>query len=544
MQAEITTVPEPQRTRSERRAPRRRGFGRWIGLLVVAVVLVPLVASAVNMIVRGGGYHPWGDLALFELTVRDVGHHAVLVGAYSRFGWWHPGPLEFYLLAVPYRIAGEWSGGLTLGALLLNAASIVGIAYVAHRRGGRRLVLWALLVTMLLVRTFGTSAVRNPWNPYVTVLPCLLVIMLGWSLVEGDRWSAPLFVATGTFLVQAHVEYAPLVGMLGVVGLAVLVGRELRLRGRAGLRPLGVALGVSLAVGIALWVPPVVDQLTHRPGNLGVLIRFFREHHPGHSGSVAYHVIARELSWRPNWLVHWGPIKVTSGEIDTTHTPLPLALVAIAVALVLSWRRAPSARNLLLVVVASWAVAFVSVTHVVGPLYAYLLRWLDALGAVTWLAVGWALWSVVPRKRQNAIAPVLGSVLVAGVAAAAIVASVAAARSPIPYAAQSRMLGRLETPVLAAARPGKGVVVLRRDDSAYAAATVSGVMVELERHHIPVRVDARDDPALKALFDSGRLYSGQPVRTTLTITAGGKVPSGSGSPIATADGVSVLRSSG
>src|SRR5689334_6699276 len=169
MQAETTTAPEPPRTRAERRAPKERASRRPLAMVLVAIVLVPLVASAVNMVVRGGNYHPWGDIALFELTVRDVGHHAVLVGAYSRFGWWHPGPLEFYALALPYRLVAGWSGGLPVGALLINGAAIVGIAYVAHRRAGTRLVLWALLVTVLLVRTFGTNAVRYAWNPYVTV---------------------------------------------------------------------------------------------------------------------------------------------------------------------------------------------------------------------------------------------------------------------------------------------------------------------------------------------------------------------------------------
>ncbi|HEY7134519.1 MAG TPA: hypothetical protein VIB48_05590 [Acidimicrobiia bacterium] len=544
MQAQTTTAPEPPRTRSERRAPKARASRRRLGIVLVAIVLVPLVASAVNMIVRGGSYHPWGDLALFELSVRDVGHHAVLVGAYSRFGWWHPGPLEFYLLAVPYRLVAEWSGGLALGALLINGAAIAGIAYVAHRRAGTRLVLWALLVTMLLIRTFGTNAARNPWNPYVTVVPCLLVILLGWSLVEGDRWSAPLFAATGTFLVQAHVEYAPLVGVLGIGGLVVLVVRELRGHGRAGLRTVAAPLGISLAIAVVLWIPPVVDQVTNQPGNLGVLIRFFREHHPGHSASVAYHVVARELSWRPSWLVHWGPIHAATGEVDTSRAPLPFALLAIAAALVATWRRAPSARNLLLVVLASWAVGFWSVTHVVGPLYPYLLRWLDALGAATWLAIGWAVWSVLPRRRQNAFAPALAIVLVTGLVAASVVATVAAARSPIPYAAQSRTLTKLQKPVLAAARGKNGVVVVRRDDSAYAAATVSGVMLMLERHGIPARVDARHDPALQVLYDPRRLYDGQPVRAVLTVTAGGKAPPGSGTPVATADGVSVLRSEG
>jgi len=33
------------------------------------------------------------DQALTEIWIRDVGRHAVTLGPYSRFGWFHPGPL-------------------------------------------------------------------------------------------------------------------------------------------------------------------------------------------------------------------------------------------------------------------------------------------------------------------------------------------------------------------------------------------------------------------------------------------------------------------
>jgi hypothetical protein len=543
MQAHTTTRSRAAHTSPSSSTRRARSTARRVALVALGLALLPLLVSAIGIVVRGGSLHPWGDQALLELDVRDVGRHFVLTGAYSRYGWRHPGPFEVYLLALPYRLVGERSIGIYLGALLVNGAAIVGIAHVARRRAGTALVVWSMFVTLLLVRTFGPNAVRNPWTPYATVIPCLLMILLGWSLVDGDAWSLPLAVATGSFLVQSHIEYTLLVLVLVGGGLVVLLARALAEAGRPRVGRLVKATLIAAAVGVVLWIPPVVQQVTHHPGNLGLLVRFFRDQHPGHSISTALHVIAAEWSWRPNWLVHWGSVRPTTGELDTASAPVPVMLAVFLAALAASWRRAPSARNLLLVVAASWAVAVLSVTHIVGPLYPYLLRWLDALGAATWLAVGWALWTSLASVRER-ITPAFAAIVAAGLAVIAIVASVASARAPIPYPPESRVLAQIEKPVVAAVRTGSGVVVLRRDDTSYAAATLAGIALELERHHVPVRIDVRSDGPLGALFTRSRLYGRERVRAMLTVTAGGHVPPGSGNPVASADVISVLRGPG
>ena len=108
---------------------------RWAFPGAIALTVLPLVVSAIAL-VAGSTYRPIADDAWIELQIRDIGHHAVLLGPYSRFGWFHPGPLLYYVLWLPYRLAGSSGASLAIAALTLNGLVVVAIAFVARRRGG------------------------------------------------------------------------------------------------------------------------------------------------------------------------------------------------------------------------------------------------------------------------------------------------------------------------------------------------------------------------------------------------------------------------
>ena len=91
----VIATREGDRTRSHPRSRRRfapRGF-----LITLGLSLLPLLVSAVTLVVDvGRSYVPdRADYAYTELLTRDVGHHPVLTGLYSRTDWNHPGPALF-----------------------------------------------------------------------------------------------------------------------------------------------------------------------------------------------------------------------------------------------------------------------------------------------------------------------------------------------------------------------------------------------------------------------------------------------------------------
>ena len=159
------------RFRSRPASLRSTSSGRLFGV-ALGLTLLPLLVSGIALVVDvGNSYLPTADYAYTELLTRDVGHHQVLTGLFSRQEWNHPGPALYYLLALPYRLTGGASIGLHLGVLLINAAAIAGMAAIARRRGGTPLMLLTLVGCGLLVRSLGIEVVGNPWNCFMPSCP-------------------------------------------------------------------------------------------------------------------------------------------------------------------------------------------------------------------------------------------------------------------------------------------------------------------------------------------------------------------------------------
>ena len=85
----VAAAFEPRRDQRRIGATLRRGTqdGRVVFWGALAVALVPFVVSAVAVLVGARGYTSFGDNALTELTVRDVGRHAVEVGVWVQKGF-------------------------------------------------------------------------------------------------------------------------------------------------------------------------------------------------------------------------------------------------------------------------------------------------------------------------------------------------------------------------------------------------------------------------------------------------------------------------
>ena len=158
----------------------------------------------------------------------------------------------------------------------MQGIGVVLLAWASYRRAGTTFML--LMLGALGLAYTGLDDLgqfTHAWNPYAALPYFVLFLVLVWAAALGNRWSIVGTLAAGTFVVQCHVGYSPLV--LVALAWAAILGRR-RTAHAAGRRaPLVGGARVRLAMLVVLWLPPVIQELRDRPGNLTALWDYFRE---------------------------------------------------------------------------------------------------------------------------------------------------------------------------------------------------------------------------------------------------------------------------
>jgi hypothetical protein len=483
----------------------------WLLVLLLVVPLLVLIGQ--TRFDLGGRYHAPGDFAAIELLTRDVVRHPPLVGLYSRVDWHHPGPMFFYVLALPYRLLGSDSAALDSGAVIVNGAALVATVWIARRRGGLALMCCTLLGLSLLVHGLGPDFIRSPWNPSLPVLPFALMTFLVWSMLEQDAWALPAGVVVATFLVQTHVGYVLIALPMLLLGIVALLAYGRRGE-QARLSVIG-ALLISIGVGVVLWIPPIIDQFTNTPGNLGRVVNYFQ--HPDdktHSFLQAWRLVAGEFSRKAEWLHGAQQLSpFAAGQHPFTFgIPAPLLLIPFGLAGVVFWRRhMSSGLRLMLVIAVAFASGVLAAMRTVGPLLAYRVQWTWVIGALAMVATVWAVWSAITARWPWAQSRVLVPVTVVALVGIGVANTVDAADAGMPIGDLTPKMNSAVTEFIPKLPPGPGVIVVRNptlDGYFY-----PGVVLALEQHHIPVRIES--DPL--HLLGSHRVYRGGPVRAAISV---------------------------
>ena len=525
------------------------------------LALLPFAVAAVHLVLRAGDFFTSGDLALMEMQVRDITHHPVLVGLYSRDTWSHPGPMLFYLLAPFYWLTGGSPVGLYLGGLAINAGAVAGMAHIARRRGGTPLLLCTLLAVGLLVRTFGGDRFADPWVCYVTVLPFALLLFLTWSMMSGDRWALPASVVVGSFLAQTHVGFLPIALPLVLWGAVWLAWPNLRARlerrrvaavvpatsdggadplddhppeAETTTEPTGRSLRwyVALSLGLAfvLWLPPLLDLAFSTPSNAGDIVRWFTEAKGGvRTLGNGWHVITGQFGWHPEWIV--GKRRCTWGTCEapyTYHSPFPWLLIIAGVAAVALWRHRPSSRGMIVTFGLAVVLGIVAVARTIGPIVDYRYYWTWVPGMVGAALILWAGWVMVTRRRAELGDRLLAPLAMVGLAVLSVVNVVVATTAGIPHEVDSTITRTLLPAVLDTLReeggPDDGVVVMGYPFGA-GMFWARGLTVQLERRGYDVRIGRRTDD-----LGDHRYHRDEPVQAQLWVLSGNGVESGLRNP--------------
>lgn len=405
-----------------------------VAAILTAIVIWPLLdagRAALELVWR-----PSGDWAVLTMRVEDVGRDTPLVGPYSRFGWNHPGPLMYWLLAFPYHLFGDRPEALLAAAATLNVLTVAALSAVAWRRGRLPLVALTMTATAILIHAMGPAMIRDPWNPFITLLPLALTVFLVWSVIEGDFWMWPPLAFLVSFELQSHIGYLPMLAMLGVSVFAIAWRRKsLNTLLPTSTKQRWWVLGLSSAVIFGCWLPVLLDQVAGT-GNLGAIARYFLTNGDSPAGfSTAFHVAADQLQFpSAPWLGRSELAGLDGALLGSGLAALVVPILSMAGSLWLAVRmRVLAALRLQLVVIAIALGGLIATARVTGPLFDWVVRWWWVIACLWWLSIIWALWSVLyERITTKSLQRIATGLLAAGATVVTL-----AATGPITSATSS-----------------------------------------------------------------------------------------------------------
>lgn len=248
-----------------------------LGMLVAFPLLVALA------VLKHPRWYPLWDQATTEMQLRDVGtRHTPLTGVGGLLGLpddlqgSHPGPLSFYLMWPVYRLLGSSAWAMQAAAAWVNITAVAVILWLVSRRRSLGFLVGTAAALALLTLAYGAEALTKAWAPHTPIMWWMVLLVACWCVLCDDLPILPVAVFAGSFCVQTHSSYVfPTLGLLVLAfgGAWLDVYRRRADRGLLG-RTAKWSL-VAAGVGVAVWIPPVLEQLITPRGNLSILWRHF-----------------------------------------------------------------------------------------------------------------------------------------------------------------------------------------------------------------------------------------------------------------------------
>ncbi len=481
---------------------------RWLLPAALVAVTAPLLVAVVAQ--RSAGWHPVFDLAMTELRVRDVGgRHSPLIGLQGRIGpdGSHPGPLSFYLLAPVYRLLGSSAFALQAATAAVHAAAAATALLVVSRRRDGRVLLAVALVVLLLIQGYGLGALTEPWNPQLPLLWFAAFLVAAWAVVDGDLPMLIPAVVAASICAQTHVPYlAVTVGVGGMVLVAAIV--HLRQRRDDETRGAWRWIAAGGALGLVLWMPPLIDEVVHEPGNLTKLVDHLGTPTQDPIGvrQAGTFLLERMDAWQliVGETAHPGTyVRVLSGPGPVRARGLVTTAVwalCVAAAVALRHRRLLALHA---VVGVSALIGLTAISRIYGVPWPYLMLWGFGIGALMALSIA-ATAVVLARRRWPALDERAGQAALGWTGVALVVALSVRLLAIAPDATtetpdQTGQLGRLVPGTVDALEDDAGAAtghdgryLVYWDDATNGGSEGIGLVNELVRRGYDVGVDARD----------------------------------------------------
>lgn len=268
--------------------------------VLAAILFAAIVLNDAQVIFHSYQYEI-NDVASNSLQVVDAKRFHSVLGNYSRFGFYHPGPAFFYVYAlgealfydathlVPTPFNAQFIALDALSAFFFGAT----LALVARHLGGARSRWFVGLALLLAAWHFGAvgrffefipGGFFCIWPPCVLVMPFLCFLVASASVASGEGRDLPLMTLAGCFLVHGHAGQPLFVIPITLLAYGGLVRHWRKAGSQPQRRPWQIFRRqhwFSAALIVAFLIPIAVDIITTRPNNIHLILDHIRTHQGG-----------------------------------------------------------------------------------------------------------------------------------------------------------------------------------------------------------------------------------------------------------------------
>lgn len=327
-----------------------------------------------------------GDYAVLETTTRNLFTNRILLGPYSRFLFFHPGPLYFLLRYPIYTLFGYRSSAFFLVSALISSGSLFYAWSIIRRELGRSFAFAFSSVMILFLFHMDTSVYLSDWNPHIIIFPLLLFCISISSFATREMKYLLITVLSGSLVAQTHISGIPTLGILSLLSLVVLIYPRILVSFSVSLKSIPYTrIFISLALLLLLWLPTIYEQITAvDKGNVSRIITIFTDNDPGISFQEAFNAWSGKITDFE--------LKTLSQKYQNSHyvfylkvavIAFRLFLLSIAYGLLRRKGRCGFLCILIYVCFVFHGATLYSTTQIRGHLFPFLVEWMIILGPLS-----------------------------------------------------------------------------------------------------------------------------------------------------------------
>lgn len=242
------------------------------------------VAWVVMLMIEG--WRPIGDEAVIATIATEIwqgkfpwlGMRSTGFSEVDGLQLYHPGPIQFYFLAVGQLLANSQSIGLLIASTVLFILLIgLGLRGAWQAAGW-----WGLMPATVAFATqafISQSVLIQILNTKPTHIATPAAVMTAWAVARGRKNAVFPFIFTASVAAQVHVSILPLIILLTITLALILRYNKVPLPDRRTLR-------TAAAFFFVLWLGPIMDTFFNKPPNFVEFLRYVTLDKP--DGSVSF----------------------------------------------------------------------------------------------------------------------------------------------------------------------------------------------------------------------------------------------------------------